>query len=409
MTTAPNVMALIPARGGSKSIPRKNIKLLGGHPLIAYSIAAARTASLVERIVVSTDDPEIARVAKALGADVPFQRPASLAGDAVTDLPVFVHALQALESAENYRPDIVVHLRPTSPLRPHGAVDGAIRLLVNNAGGDSVRSVAPPGQNPYKMWRIRGGRLRPLLPSKVPEAYNAPRQALPETFWQTGQVDVIRRTTIIDKNSMSGHWILPYLVDSAYAVDLDTAAQWVFAEHLVQAHQDDMIMPGEVCPSLTTRVRMVASSFEGVFTDNRVWLTQGCQEIVACSREDAQGISRLQAAGITFAIISSEASPVVYERAKKLKVPCYQRVSRKSEILARLAREQGLRLQDVAYIGADRDDLEVLRAVGLAVAVAEACPEILREASLVLKQGGGRGAIRELCDLILASREKESG
>src|SRR5512145_1145659 len=150
------ILALIPARGGSKGIPRKNIRSFAGYPLIAWSIAAAKQSSLVTRVIVSTDDEEIAAVAHEWGAETPFLRPAELAQDKTTDLPVFEHALQWLEEHEGYRPEIVLQLRPTSPIRPKDMLDRSIRILLNHADADCVRGVVPAGQNPFKMWRFDG-------------------------------------------------------------------------------------------------------------------------------------------------------------------------------------------------------------------------------------------------------------
>jgi N-acylneuraminate cytidylyltransferase len=407
MVTPDKVLAVVPARGRSKSIPGKNIKLLGGHPLIAYSVAAGLQAGRVGRVIVSTDDPEIARIAKALGAEVPFLRPAALAGDSVTDLPVFQHALEALDQAGNARPEIVVQLRPTSPFRPPGAVDEAVRMLAEVPEADSVRSVAPPGQNPYKMWRVRDGRLEPLLKVRTPEPYNAPRQSLPEVLWQTGQIDAAWRSTIVEKGSMSGERILPLVMDPALAVDLDTPAQWESAERLLRSLDHAIVRPADVRPPLTRRIRLVVSDFDGVHTDNRVWLSQDGRESVICNREDWLGVARLQAAGIPFVIVSTEGNPVVGERARKLKARCFQRVRNKGEALIKIAAEYGVMLNEVAYVGNDVNDLEALQAAGLAVAVADARPEALEEADLVLERAGGRGAVRELCDLILAKSGKE--
>lgn len=407
MVTPGKVLAIVPARGGSKSIPGKNIKLLGGHPLIAYSIAAGRQASLVGRLIVSTDDPEIARIARELGAEVPFLRPIELAGDRVADLPVFEHALKALAEGPGEPPDIIVQLRPTSPFRPPGAVDQAVRALAEDAEADSVRSVAPPAQNPYKMWRRRGKRLEPLLKAGIREPYNAPRQALPETLWQTGQIDAARRTTILDKGSLTGDEVLPLLMDPALAVDLDTPAQWEAAERLVRALGSEIVRPEERRRPLTRRIRLVVSDFDGVLTDNRVWVSQDGRESVACSREDGWGVERLQAAGVPFVILSTEGNAVVGERARKLKARCYQRVRNKGAMLERIAAEHGVLLSEAAFIGNDVNDLEALRAAGLAVAVADARPEAKAEADLVLKNPGGRGAVRELCDLILTGNDKE--
>jgi CMP-N-acetylneuraminic acid synthetase len=194
-----DILALIPARGGSKGIPRKNIRSFAGYPLIAWSIAAAKQAESVTRIIVSTDDEEIAAVARKFGAETPFLRPTELAQDQTTDLPVFEHALKWLADNQNYRPEIVVQLRPTSPIRPKSMVDDAIRILLNHEDADCVRGVVPAGQNPFKMWRFNGENrpLNPLLEVEgIAEPYNAPRQILPPVYWQTGHIDAIRTSTI---------------------------------------------------------------------------------------------------------------------------------------------------------------------------------------------------------------------
>ena len=205
--TPPEVLALIPARGGSKGIPRKNIRPFAGYPLIAFSIAAALQAERVTRVVVSTDDPEIAEVARQYGAETPFMRPAELAADRTMDLPVFQHGLTWLEQHEGYRPELVLHLHPTSPMRPPGCLDLAIRQMLDHPEADCTRSVVEPLQSPYKMWRIdeATGRMVPLvsLPG-VKEPYNTPRQLLPSTYLQTGHVNVIRPAVILG-GSMTGH------------------------------------------------------------------------------------------------------------------------------------------------------------------------------------------------------------
>jgi N-acylneuraminate cytidylyltransferase len=220
------VLAVVPARGGSKGLPRKNVAPFLGRPLVVWSVDAARDAQLVTRVVVSTDDAEIAEIASANGAEVPFVRPAELAADDVRDLPVFEHALGWLREHEGYVPDVVVHLRPTSPLRPAGLVDQAIQLLLDEPRAESVRAVCEAPCNPYKMWRITDGVLAPLLDSDVPEHWNAPRQALPTVHWQIGTVDAIRTATIVSGHSMSGDVIVPLVVDPALAGDIDD--QWSF-------------------------------------------------------------------------------------------------------------------------------------------------------------------------------------
>lgn len=242
------VVAIIPARGGSKGIPRKNIRPLHGIPLIAYSIAAARSTKCIDRVFVSTDDPEIAAVACSWGAEVPFLRPRELSGDLVTDLPVMVHAVNWLERKEGYRPDLVVQVRPTSPFRPSWLLDKAVGLLASIPAADSVRSVTPAGENPYKMWRIENEVLVPLLTTGFKEPYNMPRQQLPETFWQTGHVDVFRFRTLAEKGSLTGEVILPCIVPHQYAVDLDNMQQWALAEFLMREACLDIIRPDGGAP-----------------------------------------------------------------------------------------------------------------------------------------------------------------
>ncbi len=244
---SPEILAIIPARGGSKGIPRKNIRPFAGHPLVAFSIAAAQQAETVTRVIVSTDDEEIAGISRAYGAETPFLRPAELAGDRVTDLPVFQHTLNWLDENEQYRPDIVLHLHVTTPVRPQGCLDEAVRTLLAHPEADCVRSVVEAGQTPYKMWRIQPetGAMLPLLTiAGNPEPYNTPRQSLPPVYWQTGHVNAIRPAAIRG-GSMTGKVILPIVIDPRYLVDIDTPADWMFAEWLVKEGVEGMVWPEE--------------------------------------------------------------------------------------------------------------------------------------------------------------------
>ena len=229
------VLAIIPARGGSKSIPRKNIRNFAGYPLITYSIAAEKAAKNVTRLLVSTDDEEIASIAKDYGAEIPFLRPTELSKDDTPDLPVFQHALAWLEENEGYHPDILVQLRPTSPLRRTIHIDHAVQRLLEHPEADSVRTVCVPFQNPYKMWRIgEDGFLHTLLTFDMPEPYNLPRQALPDVYWQTGYVDAAWTDTIQGKNSMTGDNILPLIIGAEEWIDIDSPDDWRRAERLLE-------------------------------------------------------------------------------------------------------------------------------------------------------------------------------
>ena len=401
---AGEVLAVIPARGGSKSIPRKNILPFAGHPLMAYSIAAALQSDLVTRTIVSTDDEEIAAAAREYGAEVPFLRPPEHAQDATPDLPVFIHAVEWFLETEGYLPEMVVQLRPTTPVRPPGCVDKGIKLLRSRPDADSLRAVVPSGQNPHKMWRINeSGEMSPLLQvDEIPEPYNAPRQKLPPTYWQTGHLDIMRPATLLEKDSMTGDVILSLVLDPAYTVDIDTANDWNQAEWLIRQGGLDVVVPQTRGYGLPEKLDLIVFDFDGVFTDNRVWVDQNGVEQIAASRGDGMGISLLKKAGFEAIVLSTETNPVVAARCKKMKLPVYQGVEAKGQVLQNLLDEKGVPGENVIFVGNDVNDLPCFPLVGCAVVVADAHPAILPEADLVLSQPGGFGAVRELCDLILS-------
>jgi N-acylneuraminate cytidylyltransferase len=403
------VLAIIPARGGSKGILRKNIRNFSGYPLVAWSIAAAKQAKLVTRIIVSTDDEEIAAIARTWGAETPFLRPAEFAQDNTTDLPVFVHALEWLEKNEGYRPDVVVQLRPTSPVRPRTCVDDAVRILIQHADADSVRGVVPAGQNPHKMWRLPAGETGPmqnlLEVEGVDEPYNAPRQNLPPIFWQTGHIDAIRPSAIYN-GSMSGKTIYPLLIDPNFTVDLDNLRDWARAEWLVTFGRLEMVRPGREQRPMPERIDLLVLDFDGVVTDNRVWTDEDGREMVAANRGDSLIMGKLRAAGTEVVILSSEVNPVVAARAHKMKVEAIHGVGLddKAAVLKNILESRKIDPARVAYVGNDINDLPCFEMVGWAVAVADARPEVLRAADLVTSKAGGHGAVREVCDLILSRK-----
>ncbi len=228
-----STLALIPARGGSKSIPRKNIKPVAGFPLISFSIVAALEAHSIDRVIVSTDDEEIAAIAREWGAEVPFMRPAALAQDHSTDLEVFQHAYRWLQNNEQTAPELFVHLRPTYPIREVADIDAMVRLLQENPHIDSVRSIAPAPETPFKMWfQADDGLLSPVVQTTIPEAYNQPRQSLPQAYLQNASIDVVRACVVMEQSSMTGQQILGYRMDHIY--DIDTSEHLRAVEDAVQ-------------------------------------------------------------------------------------------------------------------------------------------------------------------------------
>lgn len=222
------VLGIIPARSGSKTIKDKNIRLIDGKPMLAYSIEHAKAANSISRIIVSTDSEMYAQIAYKYGAEIPFLRPKEIAGDSSLDIETFGHALAYLREKEGYVPDYVVQLRPTYPIRNPNDIDNMIRIIDSDVKIDSVRCIVPAKEIAYKMWREKpDGTIEPIL-RDIPEAYNMPRQKLPIIYYQNACIDVIRTSVITEKHSMSGDIIVPYKLEHNY--DIDTEEDFICAE-----------------------------------------------------------------------------------------------------------------------------------------------------------------------------------
>lgn len=224
------VLALIPARGGSKGVPRKCIKPLAGKPLIAYTIRAALASRVITRIVVSTDDKEIRVVAESFGAEVPFLRPAELAQDATPTLPVLKHAVSTLALVENYRPDIIVLLQPTSPLRQARHIDEAVQTLLDT-GADSVVSLCTTKAHPYWLKQIIDDRVSDFYPW---DRQVMRRQDLPPVYQLNGAIYVTRYRVLMEEDRILGRDTRPYLMDQYASIDIDTPVDFILAEALLK-------------------------------------------------------------------------------------------------------------------------------------------------------------------------------
>ena len=254
-----SVLIIIPARGGSKGLPNKNLQYLGGHPLIAHSITAAFFVRYATDVVVSTDSYEIAEVAKRYGASVPFLRPSEIAADDSRDLEFVEHALDNLDGWYDH----IVILRPTSPIRPHGFINKGILKLVDSPEANSLRAVTEAPATPYKMWHQRGDCLYPVVSDPaIYEPYNSPRQELPKVYWQTGHLDVIRRETI-ESGSITGGYVLPLYIEPKYCVDIDTEADLVRANTAYKTFKSTEIpMPCHPSPGVHPRHSFVKNNIE---------------------------------------------------------------------------------------------------------------------------------------------------
>lgn len=227
------IIAIIPARGGSKGIPRKNIKLLNGKPLIAYSIEQAQNSKYINDIILSTDDEEIANVGKEHGAYVPYLRPKEISQDLSTDYEFIKYHLEWCRNNNKEIPDYIVQLRPTYPLRKVEILDECIEILLGTEDTikyDSLRTVIPNDKTPYKMYTITDGNifLSPLFNevNGIKEPYNQPRQILPQTYLHNGYIDIINIKSFLKLDSITGHKIYPYILPKEEIFDIDTMDDW---------------------------------------------------------------------------------------------------------------------------------------------------------------------------------------
>lgn len=226
-----NILGVITARGGSKGIPGKNIKPLGGKPLIAYTIEAAKKSKLITHLIVSTDDPEIARVCRQYGAEVPFMRPAELATDAVKHLGVMQHAVLEMEKKLGITFYAAVVLQPTAPFRTVEDLDGTIAKLIDTGASSAVSIVEmEKSAHPIKAKKLEGDRV---LPYCIPEEEGIRRQDIPPAYRRSGAAYVSRRDLLINDNRFYGDFIVGHVVPQERSIDIDTPRDWLIAEYML--------------------------------------------------------------------------------------------------------------------------------------------------------------------------------
>lgn len=242
MVNEPTAVALIPARAGSKRVPFKNVRPLGGHPLIAYTIAAAVDSGVFGAVVVSTDSDLVAETAKHYGAEVPFMRPRELAGDTSPDIDFVEYTLNGLRHQErNF--DCFSILRPTSPFRKAGTIQRAWRQFVADPGADSLRAVEKVRQHPAKMWAVRGNRLLPLIPFGPAEQpwHSSQYPSLPEMFVQNASLEIAWSRVVFDGRTIAGDTLMPFFTEGDEGVDVNDRYDWLLAEHMLS--EGDAILP----------------------------------------------------------------------------------------------------------------------------------------------------------------------
>ena len=386
---APIVIAIIPARGGSKRIPSKNLLPVGGRPLLGHSVAHARASQRLSEVWVSTDDPEIAGVASAGGARV-VERPAEIAGDRASSESALLHALDHRRQLGLADPDLVVFLQATSPARRAGDIDAAIAALEAD-GADSLFSAC---ENNRLIWAVRNGTPEPI---NYDYRKRQREQDMPRQFRENGSIYVFKPAVLREHGNRLGGRMAVYEMDYWSSFQIDTPEHvelldWVMRRPEFSTGAADL-----------SRLDFVIFDFDGVMTDNGVWVSETGDEMARCDRGDGLGLGRLAAAGVPMAIVSTETRSIAAARAKKLGLACHLAVADKGTFVRRLLAEAGADPRYVAYVGNDVNDLPAMQLVGLPVAVADAHADVLRMARLVLSRPGGRGAVREFCDRALAA------
>lgn len=386
-----NVLVVIPARGGSKGLPRKNVLPIGGRPLVALAVATALSAQTASRVVVSTDDNEIASAAIEAGAEV-VRRPAEISGDAATSESALFHVLDRLSAEEGYTPDIVVLMQCTSPFTSSEEVDGVIGLVASG-GADSAFAAAPFH---HFLWRLGSGGEG--VGVNHPGGQRKRRQDIEPQYLEAGSVYAMRIAPFRREGHRFCGRVVPWIGDAANVFEIDTPAEMERARAIFP-----LVNKGRSVGLLPKFLSAIVYDFDGVFTDNRVLTTQHGDEAVMCSRGDGMGIENLRQRGVPMLVLSKEQNPVVAARSQKMKLDFLQGVDDKISALRDWLSANGLDEEGLVYVGNDVNDMECLQFAACAVGPADSHPSVTPHLDIQLSRPGGDGAVRELCDMVDAA------
>lgn len=386
------VLAVIPARGGSKGVPAKNLAPVGGVPLVARAVRECRATRLVTDVVVSTDDQAIAAAAREAGAEVVL-RPSAIAGDTATSEAAVLHAMDTHEALHGAPVDVVLLVQCTSPFLVREDIDGVAAAVAEN-GADTAVTVAPFHGF---VWRESEAETEGGVGVNHDKSYRPRRQDRPQDFLETGTAYAMDAAGFREhRHRFFGHTEL-VRTDPARVLEIDDPHDLARARALAPLFDADR--PG----SLPTAddVDAVVLDFDGTQTDDRVLIDSDGRELVAVHRGDGLGIAALRRSGLKLLILSTEQNPVVAARARKLKIPVLHGIDRKDLALKQWCEEQGIAPERVLYAGNDVNDLPCFALVGWPVAVASAHDVVRGAARAVTTVPGGDGAIREIASWIL--------
>lgn len=384
------VIAVIPARGGSQGLPGKNVARVGGVPLIQRAVSAARAAARVDEVVVTTDDPDIAAAARAAGAVI-VDRPRELSGAEASSESALLHALEWHGAHGGEKLGVVVFMQATSPFIVPEDVDRAVDRVLSGTSDVAFSAV----ESHAFFWRRSG---RSLVGVNHDLARRPRRQDRPLEYRETGAFYAMDADGFARARHRFFGVVDAVEVDAATAIEIDDARDLELARALAPVLDDVRALP----------VKALVTDFDGVHTDDTAAVDEAGAESVNVSRADGFGLAALRDAGLPMLILSKERNSVVGARGRKLGIETRQAVDDKLAVLSQWAREQSVHLADLAYVGNDLNDLACLRAVGWPIAVPDAHPRVLAEVRLVLDRPGGRGALREVADLILPTLRKSN-
>lgn len=387
-----NILAVIPARGGSKGIPRKNIVEVSGLPLIAYSINAAVNSQRVTRVIVSTDDDEISEVSTSYGAEVVL-RPDSISDDKASSESAIIHVLDHLQETENYQPDIIVFLQATSPCRNSDDIDNAIYLMIKE-DSDCCFSVLP--EHFSGRWRIKEDSS--VCPVNFDPANRPMRQDYGIEYIENGNLYVFKPSVIRDSGSRIGGKISLYPMSALQSLQIDSKEDLVQMENILAISKSSYSKK-----VVLSAPKLLVLDFDGVMTDNTVLVDQDGREAVFCNRGDGLGLDKLRKTDVKIMVLSTEKNPVVTARCKKLNIECVQGCNDKLSKLKEIAKENGIDTSEIIYVGNDVNDLECMKWVKTAIASRDANEKVLAIAKFITKQKGGEGVVRQVADWIVES------
>ncbi|MEV5309852.1 N-acylneuraminate cytidylyltransferase [Streptomyces sp. NPDC052610] len=392
-TALRRVLAVIPARGGSKGVPAKNLAPVGGVPLVARAVRECRATRLVTDVVVSTDDQAIAEAARAAGAEVVL-RPAAIAGDTATSEAAVLHAMDTHEALHGSPVDVVLLVQCTSPFLVREDVDGVAAAVAEN-GADTAVTVAPFHGF---VWRdAPDGDGEGAFGVNHDKSFRPRRQDRPQDLLETGAAYAMDAPGFREhRHRFFGRTEL-VRTDPARVLEIDDPHDLARARALAPLF--DAERPGAL--PTADDIDAVVLDFDGTQTDDRVLIDSDGREFVSVHRGDGLGIAALRRSGLKLLILSTEQNPVVAARARKLRLPVLHGIDRKDLALKQWCEEQGIAPERVLYVGNDVNDLGCFALVGWPVAVASAHDVVRGAARAVTTVPGGDGAIREIAGWIL--------